>query len=94
MREAKRGSSQATEPSSKKQKEGKSSGEKRAAELSLEEAIAQDVTLSELMGGLPTLQEASLVAGYPETGTVDQAFDERTGEELPIEKSSVPKAVS
>ena len=26
------------------------------------------------------------MAGYPETGTVEQAFDERTGEELPIEK--------
>ena len=86
IREAKRGSSQATEPSSKKQKEAKSSGEKQAAELALEEAIAQDVTLSELMRGFLTLHEVPLVAGYPETGTVDQAFDERTGEELPIEK--------
>ena len=73
-------------PSNKAAKEDRKGGEKRAAELSLEEAIAQDVTLEELLGSLPTLHEVPLIAGYPEAGTVTQAFDERTGEELPLEK--------
>ena len=44
------------------------------------------MTLEELLGSLPTLHEVPLIAGYPETGTVTQAFDERTGEELPLGK--------
>ncbi|CAE6957274.1 RE1 [Symbiodinium sp. CCMP2592] len=73
----KRGSDGSKGPSAKIAKEQRKGGEKRAAELSLEEALAQDVTLED---------EVPLVAGYPETGTVTQAFDERTGEELPLEK--------
>ena len=58
---------------------------KGSKELRREASCGALVTLSELMGGFPTLHEVPLVAGYPETGTVDQAFDERTGEELAID---------
>ncbi|CAE7846389.1 GIP, partial [Symbiodinium necroappetens] len=62
-------------------------GAKRTAEVSLEEAAAE-AAQEEVIGGLPTLHEESLLAAYPEDGLLDSqgAFDERTGEALPVEK--------
>ena len=82
---SKRTTSEPSGPSTKAAKPTTKTGEKRAAEKPLEEVVDDDL-LKELFGSLPTLHEVPPVAGYPETGTVAQAYDERTGEELPLEK--------
>ena len=46
----------------------------------------EDVTLSGLIGGLPTLHEVAPVAGYPEDSKLTAAYDERASEPLPLEK--------
>ena len=62
-------------------------GAKRTAEVPLEEAAAE-AAQEEVIGGLPTLHDEPLLAAYPEDGLLDSqgAFDERTGEALPVEK--------
>ena len=71
---------------SKRRKEAEAKGQKREAETPQQEAVAEDVTLQELIGGMPTLHDVGRVAGYPETGKLQAAWDERTGESLPLEK--------
>jgi len=53
----------------------------------VEEAVAK-AAAEEVIGGLPTLHEETLLAAYPEDGLLESqgAFDERTGEALPVEK--------
>ncbi|CAE7321841.1 GIP, partial [Symbiodinium sp. CCMP2456] len=62
-------------------------GSKRTAEVFVEEAVAE-AAAEEVIGGLPTLHEETLLAAYPEDGLLESqgAFDERTGKALPVEK--------
>ena len=63
-------------------------GAKRPAETTLEEAASEAQGHEEVIGGLPTLHEEALLAAYPDDGLLDTqgAFDERTGEALPVDK--------
>lgn len=66
----------------KKTKLPEPKGEKRKAADPLEDHR----TLVELLGGMPTLHEWVPLAAYPEWGKRDEAYDERTGEPLPLDK--------
>ena len=41
---------------------------------------------AEVIGAVPTLHDKPVIAGYPETGTLADAYDERTGKPLPLDK--------
>ena len=66
----------------KKAKLPEPQGEKRKAV----DPVDDDRPLRELIGGMPTLHEWEPVAAYPEWGKLTEAFDERTGGALPLEK--------
>ena len=100
--EKKRAFKPASEPKTgKKVKDNPKQGEKRAAEVPTEDIeqmtlheFAQLGATPEIMCGLPTLHYSPMadqcawtpVASYPEWGRVTEAFDERTGAPLPLEK--------
>ena len=54
----------------------------------MEEAASEAQGHEEVIGGLPTLHEEALLAAYPDDGLLETqgAFDERTGEALPVDK--------
>ena len=76
---------EALEAERKGLKENPKTGEKRAAP-------DEDPTFMELLNGLPTLHDApqtvcrDLLAAYPEHGRLEAAYDEKTGESLPLDK--------
>ena len=79
----------------KKLKIPESRREKRAAPITWQEAVEKDLKLidlikaapePEIIGAMPTLHDTPVIAGYPETGTLADACDERTGEPLPLDK--------
>ena len=79
----------------KKLKTPEPRGEKRAAPITWQEAVEKDLKLidlikaapePEIIGAMPTLHDTPVIAGYPETGTLVDAYDERTGKPLPLDK--------
>ena len=78
----------AAEMAEAKKRKEQHQGTKRAAETSVEEAADESKAEGEVIGGLPTLHEAELLAANPDDGLLEEqsAFDERTGEALPLDK--------